>query len=65
VMMTADSPPDFISKIERLLDDADQQNRMAKRGRAYVEQHFDWHSCCAPLAELDQPQDVYKHENWQ
>ena len=65
IILTGEDGTAFISHIEKVLDNVDLHQAMAKKGRVYVEENFDWYSCCAPLAKLDQHQDVYNHENWE
>jgi glycosyltransferase involved in cell wall biosynthesis len=54
VVQTGDDALDFIRLAETLLDDEKLCMKIAKEGRHFVETKFDWHSCCYPLAKLDQ-----------
>jgi sugar transferase (PEP-CTERM/EpsH1 system associated) len=54
VVLTGKEAKEFVRLAEILLDDANRRKEISEQGRTYVEMNFAWHSCCAPLAKLDQ-----------
>jgi len=45
----ADTPQDFVERMEALLEDNDRFEAMAANGRRYVEQRHSWHAQLEPL----------------
>ena len=51
-LLTATAPEEWLTELERLLDDAELRGRLGAAGRAFVAEHHCWDRCLAPLLEL-------------
>lgn len=51
-VMLADNPREFAAAIQRLLEDPTQREKLALRGRIFVQQQFDWTAIVPHLLEV-------------
>jgi glycosyltransferase involved in cell wall biosynthesis len=49
-LLVADTPEEFASAIELLIDDPSLRDRLIEAGRAYVERHHNWSESVKALA---------------
>ena len=51
-LLVADTPEEFASAVQLLLESPTLRGDLAQAGREYVEQHHDWNVCVARLSQV-------------